>query len=127
MLDFWYSERCTRHIKMLVCVITCLIIFISSSHAALPAIFVYLSLSIGIALHLLRLYALKPKQSVKIKQMSRIAFYLMPIVLWAVVSLVLPQQHLAMLMIQIIAFSALGLFIISIYSDRAKRFEHISR
>ena len=54
MLSFWYSERCSREIKLIICIATCVMIVIAAQVQQLGAIFIGLSLGIGITTHLLR-------------------------------------------------------------------------
>ena len=49
MLNFWYSERCSRQIKLIVCIATCVMIFMAAQVQQLGAIFIGLCLVIGIA------------------------------------------------------------------------------
>lgn len=53
MLEFWYSERCHRQIKLVVIIATCIVIYAASTVAQLDPVLVGLSLGIGIVVHLL--------------------------------------------------------------------------
>ena len=61
ILDFWYSERCTRQIKLIICISTCVVIYLSAKPAELSIWFVGFALLIGISLHLTRECILKIK------------------------------------------------------------------
>ena len=43
MLNFWYSERCSRQIKLIICIATCVMIFMAAQVQQLGAIFIGLS------------------------------------------------------------------------------------
>ena len=43
MLNFWYSERCSRQIKLIVCIATCVMIFMAAQVQQLGAIFIGLN------------------------------------------------------------------------------------
>ena len=51
MLEFWYSERCHRQIKLVVIIATCIVIYAASTVAQLDPVLVGLSLGIGIVVH----------------------------------------------------------------------------
>ena len=123
MLNFWYSETCNRQIKLTLCIITCVIIYICSSIQQLTPVFAALSLSLGFMMHLLRHIGLKlSTQAVSQKVMQNL-FILIPVSALMLLILYLPAQDKIYLAIQCIAFSALGLFVLSIFVHRAKRFE----
>ena len=123
MLNFWYSEACNRQIKLTLCIITCVIIYVCSSIQQLTPVFAALSLSLGFMMHLLRHIGLKlSTQAVSQKVMQNL-FILIPVSALMLLILYLPAQDKIYLAIQCIAFSALGLFVLSIFVHRAKRFE----
>ena len=62
MLDFWYSARCTRQVKLIVCIMTCAMIYLCSTVQALSAVLTGFSLGLGISIHLLRQLNLKIRQ-----------------------------------------------------------------
>lgn len=122
MLSFWYSERCTRQIKLLICIITCAIIYAASSIEKLAPIFVGIALVIGVCTHLIHLYQAKIHDSNPYKQGLQILNYLVPIFAVSVIITKLSIENRIFLSIQVIGFMLLGLFILSIYQNRAKRF-----
>ena len=63
MLEFWYSERCSRQIKLIVVIATCIFIYAASTVAQLDPVFVGVSLAIGIVVHLLHHFRLKISKS----------------------------------------------------------------
>ena len=123
MLDFWYSERCTREVKLIMSIATCAIIYYCSSIEKLSPQLTMICLSIGIVIHLLHVLSLKITENNPYAQGFKILFSFVPI--FAVVSVLyfLPAPNKIFTAIQAIGFTALGLFIVSIYQNRAKRFE----
>lgn len=122
MLNFWYSERCTRQIKLIVSIATCVLIFMAAQVQQLGTIFIGLSLVIGITTHLLRLIPLRmvPDHPYREGFSHLVTFF--PVI--ALICLIgyLPHQHKIMLALQCIGFSGIGLFLVSIYAQRERRF-----
>ena len=123
MLDFWYSERCTRQIKLIVCISTCVLIVLCGQIATLPALFVGLSLGLGVLIHLFRMISVKIQSNHPHHTGFQIIF--LTVLFIAMISLIinLPKPHQWVLATQCLGFIAIGLMIVSIYSNRAKRFE----
>lgn len=115
MLDFWYSARCNRQVKLALCVAVCLMIYACAKVAEL-------SLGLGALVHVLRVIKLKLQSQQHYNSIFDVLFFLLPIIYWLGLMLLLPAQHVWALMLQAIGFSVLGLFIVSIYSNRAPRF-----
>lgn len=122
MLDFWYSARCNRQVKLALCVAVYLMIYACTKVAELSLAFSLLSLGLGALVHALRVIKLKLQSQQRYNSMFDALFFLLPIVYWLGLMLLLPSQHVWALMLQAIGFSVLGLFIVSIYSNRAPRF-----
>lgn len=123
MLDFWYSERCTRQIKLIICIAVCAVIYYCSNIQQLSPLFTGLSLAVGLALHFLRIVHLNIANTNRYKAIFQIIFSMLPIIALIALIIFLPQTHKAILALQCICFSAIGLFLVSIYENRAKRFE----
>ena len=121
MVDFWYSERCTRGMKMGICIATCVIIYLSSTIEKLAAPFVIISLVLGIVNHFLQQKINRIASDNPYAQGFSIIGFVFPIILLISIISFLPQPHQWVLAIQVIGFSALGLFIVSIYQNRAPR------
>ena len=51
MLHFWYSERCTRPIKLLICIITVAVTLYFSEMTKLSTSLTLLSLLLGMVIH----------------------------------------------------------------------------
>lgn len=121
MLEFWYSARCTRQIRLSICIAVCAVIYYCSSLQQLPALFAGLSLAIGMILHLLRRVDLKLADEISYRRAVQAVFSILPIAALLGLILYLPPGHKAILSIQCIGFSAIGLFLVSLYERRAKR------
>ena len=121
MLDFWYSERCTRGIKLGICIATCVIIYLSSTIEKLPALFVVMSLLLGMIHHFLQQKISRIQADNPCAEGFSIIGFVFPIMALITLIAFLPQSHQWILAIQVIGLSALGLFIVSIYQNRAPR------
>lgn len=121
MLDFWYSERCTRQVKLMVSIVLCIAIYYCSSIAKLSPLFVGISLAIGIILHVLKQLSLRTAtQTVQFK-LLKVIITLLPILALAIMTWSLPQQNMLYLILQCLGFIALGFILIANYENRAKR------
>lgn len=121
MLDFWYSERCTRQVKLIVSIMLCIAIYYCSSIAKLSPLFVAISLAIGIALHVLKQLSLKILASSIQVKLLKILTALFPVFALAIMTWFLPKQDLIYLILQCFGFMALGFILIANYENRAKR------
>lgn len=121
MLDFWYSDKCHRQIKLFICIATCLLIYVTAKVSALSTSFILASLALGVSIHLLKLWEDKLKAQQRYTTYLDIIFFIFPILVWIFMMFNLPKQHTWALMLQVLSFSALGLFVISLYSTRAQR------
>ena len=123
MLDFWYSERCTREIKLIVSILTCIVSYYCSNIEKLSPILTVSCLIFGMAIHVLKIQTDKISRQNPYAQGFRILFSTLPIAIFIFIICILPSQNKIFTAIQAVGFSALGLFIVSIYQNRAKRFE----
>lgn len=123
MLDFWYSSRCTREIKLISSVLTCAIIYYCASIEKLSPIFTVVCLLLGVLIHILFQLRLKLSTTHRYAQGFKILFSIFPIFALLLILFLLPPSHKLWISIQAVGFTALGLFIVSIYQNRAKRFE----
>ncbi|MHA3892724.1 hypothetical protein [Acinetobacter sp. GXMZU3951] len=121
MLGFWYSESCSREIKLVSSITVCIGIYLCSSIAALPPVWVGLSLLLGMLSDVLYRQYLKLDPAHTYRKALHHGIYAMQ--LFALFSLVylLPEQHKWALWLQALGFNAVGLFLVSIYHNRAKR------
>ena len=122
MLNFWYSEKCTREIKLVICIVTCVIIYFCSTVAPLKPLNIGLCLVVGVLFHVI--HQAKNKLSTKNKYAEgfQILFFILPILLINFMIISTPQTDKVWLIIQSLGFMCLGLFVVSIYENRAKRF-----
>ncbi|MEG0483090.1 MAG: hypothetical protein RR575_13765 [Acinetobacter sp.] len=123
LLDFWYSERCTRQIKLMVSIITCAIIYYCSTFEKLSPAFTLFGLAIGISIHVLRNISLKIATNASALKLYKILFAVFPIFTFSILVFLLPHSNKLYTAIQALGFVALGLFVVSIYESRQKRFE----
>ena len=121
MLDFWYSDKCHRQLKLALCVVVCLMIYMCAKVAELSIIFSVVSLGLGVLVHVLRAVKLKLLESGHYNRGFDAMFFILPLLYWLTLMVLLPTQHVWALMLQAVGFSVLGLFVISIYSNRARR------
>ena len=124
MLNFWYSEKCTREIKLVVCIATCAIIYFCSTIAPLQPLYVGLCLVVGVLLHVLHQAKNKLNTKNKYAQGFQILFFVLPIIVINFLIGSTPSTDKVWLIIQSLGFICLGLFVVSIYGNRAKRFDH---
>ena len=118
MLQFWYSDRCTRQIKLMVCITTCVMIYLCSTVQQLSAMFSGISLMIGMGIHLLRALSLKIAEDNAYRNGFTILFRLIPFTALITLIAALPTEHKIMLILQMIGFTAIGLFILSTFPNR---------
>ncbi|MBJ9955141.1 MULTISPECIES: hypothetical protein [unclassified Acinetobacter] len=123
MLDFWYSSRCTREIKLISSILTCAIIYSCASIEKLNPIFTVACLLLGVLIHILFQLRLKLSVAQPNRQDFKIIFSIVPIFGLLLILFLLPPSHKLWTSIQAAGFTALGLFIVSIYQNRAKRFK----
>ena len=118
MLEFWYSNQCSRQLKLIVCISTCVIIYLCSTVQQLSPAFTGISVGIGMGIHVLRALSLKIAADNPYKKGFEILIFIMP--LMAIITLIsmLPTQHKLMLTIQAIGFAAIGLFILAGFPKR---------
>ena len=118
MLQFWYSDKCTRQIKLMVCIATCVMIYLCSTVQQLSAMFSGISLMIGMGIHLLRALSLKIAADNPYKNGFTLLFWVIPFTALMTLMAALPTEHKIMLILQTIGFTAIGLFILSTFPDR---------
>ena len=123
MLDFWYSERCTREMKLGACVVTCLIIYVCSSYERLSTTLTVLSLATGAGLHFIRILKNKLTANHPYAQGFHLLFFVLPIICMLYIICNLPDKHILLSAVQALGFTLLGIFVTSIYANRAKRFD----
>lgn len=124
MLNFWYSERCTRPIKLSIIITTCVIILITSKQLQLSPILTGLSLALGILLHFIRMWSIKMKSQHSFKKAFHMLSLGIPILGMLLLILGLPTTDLIVfwaLLGQLLGFVLIGFFLVSTVEHRAKR------
>lgn len=127
MLDFWYSPRCSREIKLVSSIAVCIGIYLCSTIVELPALWVGLSLMLGMLTHVLySVYlklALAPASAYRNTLHNGI--YIFQLFVLFSLAYILPEQRKWILWLQCLGFNLIGLFLVSIYSNRAKRHDQL--
>ena len=118
MLQFWYSDKCTRQIKLMVCIATCVMIYLCSTVQQLSAIFTGISLMIGMGIHLLRALSLKIAADHPYKNGFTLLFWVMPFTALMTLMAAVPTEDKIMLILQTIGFTGIGLHILATLPDR---------
>lgn len=118
MLEFWYLDKCTRQIKLIVCIVTCVMIYLCSTVQQLSPLFTGISITIGMGLHGLRALNLKIAADNPYKKGFAILILVMPLMAFITLISALPTQHKIILAMQAIGFAAIGLFILSTFPKR---------
>ena len=121
LLNLWYSDRCTRQIKLMVCIATCAVIFYCTEIQKLETVFAVISLALGIATHLLYQYTQKLGKDHTYVQALQWLTSIVPIAVLAIIIFMLPAINQLYTALQCIGFCALGLFLVSLYENRSPR------
>lgn len=121
MLDFWYSERCTRQIKLIACVSVCIIIYFSSQIYQLTTLHTIIALCLGAICHFKHHAKKNIKEDNPYKTGFSILFFIIPLILFISLLTSLPNIGRLYLIIQILGFILIGFFLVSIYTHRTKR------
>lgn len=119
MLNFWYSERCTRQIKLMICILTFALLYYCSSIEKLDPLFSAIALMIGMLTHALYQYRQRTQVQSKAAWLHGLGF--IPLVILGLMIAAFPRLQQWILILQIFGFAAFGLFIVSIYANRSKR------
>lgn len=123
MLHFWYSERCTRPIKLLICIVTVAVTLYFSEMTKLSTSLTLLSLALGVAIH--GLYSFLLKLQHRELAWSQRLHYLPSLTLlmgWMLLYLQLPGEHQLAQAVQLFGFSLTGFYIVSIYANHTPRY-----
>jgi hypothetical protein len=102
----------------MVCIATCVMIYLCSTVQQLSAMFTGISLMIGMGIHLLRALSLKIAADHLYKNGFTLLFWVMPFTALMTLMAALPTEHKVMLILQTIGFTAIGLFILSTFPNR---------
>ena len=121
MLDFWYSERCTRQIKLIACVSVCIIIYLSSQIYPLTILHTVIALCLGAIYHFKHYAQKNIKENNPYKTIFSILFFVIPLIIFISLLISLPNLGRLYLIIQTLGFILIGFFLVSIYVYRTKR------
>ncbi|WP_425915747.1 hypothetical protein [Acinetobacter sp. TSRC1-2] len=117
MLEFWYSDKCSRQIKLMVCIATCVMIYLCSTVQQLSSLFTGISIAIGMGIHGLRALSLKIAEDNPYKKGFAMLIFIIPLIALIILISALPTQHKIVLAMQAIGFVAIGLFILSMFPN----------
>lgn len=123
ILNFLYSEHCTREVKLIASVVTCAVIYYCSSIEKLSTALTLLCLMLGASLHILRILSLKIPAGQPYAQGFKYLLLMLPPLglVWIISNL--PLAHWLHSAVQALGFMIIGLLLPLIYQNRAKRFE----
>lgn len=113
MLQFWYSERCNRHVKLVVTIAICVMTTLLSKVSALPSFWVGICVAVGVFMHLIYQFGARFPY-------TKVLVWILPVGCLVALGLQ-PSNALWAWIGQGLGFIILGLFIMSIYQNRAKR------
>ena len=123
MLNFWYSEHCTREIKLVVSVLTCILIYLCSETQRLPSFLVGFGVVLGMLIHLFRQVNIKMIRQKKMRLFIEILYLTLPFLIMLILALQHTIHDRLVSLIQGFGFILIGFFLASIHSQRAKRYE----
>ncbi|MDQ8935083.1 hypothetical protein [Acinetobacter rudis] len=119
MLDFWYSERCTRQLKLLLCIGVFALLYYCNNLQELPQSLALSSLAIGFLVHFV--YKIRLNTSKKHIRLYAKWLYLILMLVWFGLITQLPKTNQLLSSIQLAGYSLLGFFLVTIYSQRSRR------
>ena len=117
MFNFWYSEKCTRQIKLIICIATCVLVLIAAEFSKLSLVLTIICIVCGISLHLIRTLSERIQPDHPYYRGFQILFFTTQILIFFGLLDTLEYQNLKELIAlatQVIGFVAIGLFVISI-------------
>lgn len=124
MFKFWYSDQCSRQIKLMICIGLCIVIFGCAEVLKLPESISIASVLFGVILHFI--YQFKQKKQSQNHYAYDFGFALIFILGLGLIFSFLPRNssyEFSLLALQGFGFCLLGLCTVSIYGNRAKRFD----
>ena len=123
MLNLWYSAA--RPQKLITVITVCIAIYIASNVIQLGQILSMLALGIGLCIH--ATYTLAPKLKTKFSHHKSIInfIYIIEVMGLCIAVTYFPKalllEQFFALMIQLVGFSSIGFFLVSLYETRTKR------
>lgn len=121
MLAYWYNAP--RHIKLIFIVAVCVAVYAANQVQPLSPIYTALSLIFGFGLHVGHYLNSKISNNKSYKSSFGILSSIYPIFIVVILMYLLPAQHKWILALQALGFVLVGFFLVSIYQNRAKRFD----
>ncbi len=121
MLQYWYSERCTRQIKLVISILTIAVTLYFSEISKLSTTLTLFSLLLGLSVHLLYCAYLKIQLDYSHRPILKILFAIIPWIAGLILFLRLPDLGKIAQAVQILGFSLIGFYIVSMYGNRAPR------
>jgi flagellar biosynthesis protein FlhB len=123
MLNFWYSEHCSREVKLVVSVLTCIVIYLCAEIQRLPSFLVGAGVILGMLIHLSRQMNIKMTSQKKIRLFIEVIYLILPFVIMLILVIQHTTHDRLASVIQGFGFILIGFFLASIHSQRAKRYE----
>lgn len=121
MLAYWYNAP--RHIKLIFIIVVCVAVYAANQVQPLPPIYTILSLIFGFGLHIGHYLNTKLSNNTSGKSSLGVLIKIYPILIIIILMYLLPVQYKWIHLIQALGFVLIGFFLVSIYQNRAKRFE----
>ena len=124
MLRFWYSDACTRQVRLIMCIGTCALILLCAEVSKLATLFTLLSLGLGAAIDILYQLSQKLDQVNLDRYGFNILFRSLPMIAVALLLIQIDYTYLSQGLVQLvqcIGFVAVGFMLFSIAAHRAKR------
>lgn len=120
MLAYWYNAP--RHIKLIFIIVVCVAVYAANQVQPLSPIYTILSLIFGFGLHIGHYSNTKFSNNTSGKSSLGVLIKIYPILIIIILMYLLPVQHEWIHLIQALGFVLVGFFLVSIYQNRAKRF-----
>ena len=120
MLAYWYNAP--RHIKLIFIIVVCVAVYTANQVQPLSPIYTILSLIFGFGLHIGHYLNTKLSNNTSGKSSLGVLIKIYPILIIIILMYLLPVQHKWIHLIQALGFVLVGFFLVSIYQNRAKRF-----
>ncbi|KQG45690.1 hypothetical protein KIP84_16270 [Acinetobacter sp. BHS4] len=120
MLAYWYNAP--RHIKLIFIIVVCVAVYAANQVQPLSPIYTILSLIFGFGLHIGHDLNTKFSNNTSGKSSLGVLIKIYPILIIIILMYLLPVQHEWIHLIQALGFVLIGFFLVSIYQNRAKRF-----
>lgn len=127
MLNFLNSKYRNRKIRLIVIIATCVAIYLASAQIQLSTALVLISIALGILIHVMRTMSAKLKAEHPYRNGFQSLSNIIPIVIVITMMGYFPDvkspPQIIALGIQVLGFIAVGFFLVSNYTNRAKRSE----